>query len=126
MQPNAGPLSIEVDRPSVTAWPGDPVEFKVRVRRDPELQTPVRVELLPAGHLRGVEAAPIELAVGQNEAAVRVWFASGAGPFNAPLEVRATARLPRPIRIRGSLLREGDEVTAVTSIGVVRTRYRRF
>ncbi len=126
MQPNAGPLSIDVDRPSVIAWPGDPVEFKVRVRRDPELQTPVRVELLPAGHLRGVEAAPIELAVGQNEAAVRVWFASGAGPFNVPLEVRATARLTRPIRIRGSLLREGDEVTAVTSIGVIRTRFRRF
>ncbi len=120
MQPNAGPLSVETDRPALTASPGlDAVELRVRVRRDPRLPMPVHVELVTARHIRGVETTPIELSPSQHEAVLRIRFAENAGPFNTPLAVQATARLTRAVTIRGRPLRKGDRVVAVAPVEIV-------
>ena len=75
---------------------------------------------------RGIEATPVDIPADQNEATLRIRFADVAGPFNAPVVVRATARLTRTVTVRGRPLREGDPVIAVTRISVVPERFRRF
>lgn len=126
MQPNAGPLSVETGRPSVVAsTDGSEVEIRVRVRRDPHLPMPVRVEIVAAAHVRGVEATPVALPPGTSEATLRLRFARDAGPFNVPLVVRATARLTRAVTIRGRPLRKDDPVVAFTRVDVVREQPRK-
>ncbi len=87
-----GRLDVEVDRPSLTVEPGKTVPVPVRVGRGKGLQGPVKVELIPAAHLRGIHAAPVVVAADKSSAPLELRFAADVkGPFNAPLIVRATA-----------------------------------
>ena len=67
-----------------------PAEVHVKIDRDAGLNGPVKVELLPPPHITGVTSEPFIVPAGENEAVLKLRFASGAGPFNMPLMIRAT------------------------------------
>ncbi len=85
-----GRLGVEIERESLTAEPGKAVVIPVRVSRGKGLRGPVKVELIVAGHIRGVTADPVEIAADRNEGTVSIRFAAAVGPFNAPALLRAT------------------------------------
>jgi hypothetical protein len=86
----SGWLGIQCDRLSFPGTPGV-VEIPVRVRRHDTLRgQPVRVGLRIPGHMRGVQAAEMELGPDQQDGVLRARVEPGAGPFNLPLEVVAT------------------------------------
>jgi hypothetical protein len=65
-------------------------EVRVSIDRDAGLDGPVRIELVVPRHIRGVSAEPVTAEPGENEALLKIRFASDAGPFNMPLVVRAS------------------------------------
>ena len=119
IQPNAGPLAIATVNSSVLASSDEPAEVKVQIRRDTELPLPVTLTLLTSTHVQGIEAAPVEIPVNQDQGTLRIRFAADAGPFNMPLVIRATARPPEDMLVRGRPLRQGDPIIADTRVEVV-------
>ncbi|MGE3803490.1 MAG: PPC domain-containing protein [Gemmataceae bacterium] len=86
-----GKLSVSCAPGSIQAAPGKEARVALRVERGPDLKGPVRLELIAPQHLRGVTAQPIELPADQGSAELTIKFARDlAGPFNAPLVLRAT------------------------------------
>jgi hypothetical protein len=85
-----GRLGIEVDHTSLTVTPGKTIPIAVRMLRGPGLQGPVKLELVVASHVHGVTADAVEIPADQERATLAIRFADGAGPFNAPLVLRAT------------------------------------
>src|SRR5262249_1820697 len=84
-------LSITPGRRSVAAVPGEIVSVPVQVGRGKGLKGPVKVELIVPAHLRGLQGGPVEVQPGAEKASLPIRFASGfAGPFNAPVLIRAT------------------------------------
>lgn len=84
-----GPLTVEAEPAAIAPSTEAPVDVTVRVDRDPALKGPVRVELLTPPHVRGVSAEPIVLTAGAEQGTLRVRFSADAGPWTAPLPVRA-------------------------------------
>ena len=119
IQPNAGPLAIATLNSSVIASSDEPAEVQVRIRRDTELPLPVTLTLLTSAHMQGVEAAPVEIPVNEDQGTMRIRFAADAGPFNMSLVVRATARPTETMTVRGRPLRKNDPVIAEARIDVV-------
>ncbi len=73
------------------ADPEHPAEIHVRIARASTVAGPITLSLRMPEHMRGVEAEPVTLMEAADEGTLRVRFAAGAGPFNAPLVVRASA-----------------------------------
>jgi len=87
-----GQLSIELDRQTAVAVPGESTAAAIRIGRGQGVNVPVKVELIMADHIRGVSAEPVTLAADQTAGTLAIRFAgTSAGPFNMPLVVRATA-----------------------------------
>lgn len=106
-----GQLSVELERQSIVAAPGQSHELTIQVGRGQGVNVPVRVELIAAGHIQGISADPVALAVGQTTGTLNIRFAPDSpGPFNMPLIVRATA-------MKG----ENDPVVAEAKLEVVRS-----
>jgi len=84
-----GPLSCAVEPAAVVAAAEQPAEIRVRIDRDAQTQGPVRVEVVVPSHIRGIESETIEVPAGETQGAMRLRFASDAGPLNMPLTVRA-------------------------------------
>jgi hypothetical protein len=103
-----GPLSVASVTPSIMAREEGAVEVPLRVGRSPKLELPVRLELVPPPHVKGVAAEAVEVPADQAATKLTVRFARGCGPFNMPLLIRATA-------IRGD-----DRFVAETALEVVR------
>ncbi len=92
-----GQLSIELDRQTAVAAPGESTALAIQIGRGQGVSVPVKVELVVASHIRGVSADPVTLAADQTAGTLNVRFAAAGsgptniGPFNMPLIVRATA-----------------------------------
>ncbi len=106
-----GQLSVELERQSIVATPGESHGLTIQIGRGQGVNVPVRVELIAAGHIKGISADPVSLAVGQTTGTLNIRFAPDSlGPFNMPLVVRATA-------MKG----ENDPVVAEAKLEVVRS-----
>jgi hypothetical protein len=86
-----GRMGVEVEKLSVRATPGGSVTVPLKVARGKGLAGPVRVELVVAGHVRGVRADAVTIAAGETKGTLTLRFDRGAlGPFNLPAVVRGT------------------------------------
>ncbi|MFM7071947.1 MAG: hypothetical protein ACKO38_09175, partial [Planctomycetota bacterium] len=101
------PLRIALDRGTAAATAGKATTVKVQIRRDRALQAPVRLEIVPPPHLRGVSAAPVTVPADQEMGELALSFSDSPGPFTAPLLIRATAQ------------RAGDPLVAEASLELV-------
>ena len=119
IQPSAGPISINLDTKSVISRADRPARVGVRIRRDPGLPLPVTLSVLHGDHMTGIDSSPVVLEPGQTEATLEIRFSGDAGPFNAPLVVRATVRPTANITVRGRPLRTGDPIFSEASLQVV-------
>lgn len=102
-----GPLTVEAEPATIAVATESPVDVTVRLDRDEPTPGPVRLELVVPRHIRGVTAEPIVVPAGATEGKLQIRFAADAGPFNAPLTVRA---------VHGS---GRESVVAETSLEVV-------
>lgn len=84
-------LTLSATPTSVMADPQQVAEIHVRIARAATVTGPITLSLRLPEHIRGVEAEPVTLAEGAEEGTLRVRFAAEAGPFNAPIVVRASA-----------------------------------
>ncbi len=119
VQPSAEPLGIAVQPSAIEADSTQPVQVRVRIIRDSDLPLPALIEVVPARHVRGIAAAPVLVPADADEAVLSIRCAPTAGPFNAPLVIRATIDLPRDMDVRGRPLRRGDPVVARTELEIV-------
>ncbi|HEY1190103.1 MAG TPA: hypothetical protein VGE74_20810, partial [Gemmata sp.] len=87
-----GRLDVRCEKTSVRAE-GE-VRLAVKVSRSKNLTGPASVELVLPEHVKGVTAARLIVAADKSESELVVTFAPDAGPFNAPLVVRATVPTP--------------------------------
>ncbi len=86
-----GQMSLRLDQESLLAEAGSVAELPFEVQRANDLQGPVTVELIVPQHMHGIVCSPVILAGDTTTGALRLQTAaSGAGPFNMPLLVRAT------------------------------------
>ncbi len=85
-------LTLRAEPQSIVADPGRPVAIRVQVDQAANVSGNVRLEVRTPQHMRGVSAAAVELEAGAREGTILINFAREAGPFNAPLIIRATAR----------------------------------
>lgn len=86
------PLRLIVDPNPLLVTPGREARLHVIVKRDPTLRDPVRLELIPPAHQRGVPTIQAEVAADQEEIDLVIPVAADAGPFNASWLVRGTTR----------------------------------
>ena len=126
MQPNAGPIGVTADKPTVLFSPDNPASLGIKVLRDPALQAPIRVELIPAAHVRGITAKSIDIRKGEGGGTLDIHFAEDAGPFNAPLVLRATLYPIETVTVRGRPLHKGDPIISETRFKVAPAQFRRF
>ncbi|MCH2400188.1 MAG: hypothetical protein MK364_13825, partial [Pirellulales bacterium] len=80
---------------------------------------PVTLSVHYGDHMKGIDFTPVVLAPDQTEANLEIRFNGDAGPFNAPLAVRATIRPVENITVRGRPLRTGDPIFAEAPLQVV-------
>lgn len=85
-----GRLGIEADRHSIAATPGTEVRLAVFVRRGEGLRGPVKIEAIVPRHIHSVSAGAVQLSASQDQASLPIRFGSLPGPFNMPLDLRAT------------------------------------
>lgn len=84
-------LSLEAGKTALVALPGKTVQVPVRITRGKGLQGPVKLELIPADHMRGVAADLVTIPADQATGQLVVRFAGDMkGPWNTPLVLRAT------------------------------------
>lgn len=102
------PLSVRTDRTSIRAEDGQSLDLEIHVARGVLKPAPVKVELVQARHIRGVQAQPLTILADQTSGKLRLNFREPLGPFNTPLVVRATT------------MSEGDPVIAETKVEFVR------
>lgn len=86
------PLRILLDRGTAAVEAGKETRIKVQVRRDRDLKSPVRLELVGPPHLQDVSATPVEVASESDIGELVVVYGSRPGPFTMPVVIRATAR----------------------------------
>jgi len=84
-------LTLSATSTSIMADPRQPAEIHVRIAKADAVTGPITLSLRLPEHVRGVQADPVVLADGAEEGTLRIRFVNGAGPFNAPLVVRASA-----------------------------------
>ena len=101
------PLNIKASRQSVRVVPGEALKLGVTISRGVLKPAPVKVEVLPAAHIRGVTAEPLTLATEQTTGDLQLRFGNPLGPFNLPLVIRAT------------MIHNGDPVIAETNVDFV-------
>lgn len=83
-------LTIELERASVVAKPGEKLRIPVRLNRDAGIANrTVEISLDIPAHVGGISAEPVQVAPGQAQAVFEVSLGEQAGPFNMPLTVRA-------------------------------------
>jgi hypothetical protein len=104
-----GPLGLQAEATSVRAVPGGEARVAIRAQRARHVSGPARIELIVPAHIAGVCADPVEIPADGESGILTVRFSPGAGPFNMPLTIRATASL------------HGDPVQAETRLTVVET-----
>ena len=85
----AGYLDLTSEMSSLRAEASKAVSVPLRVTRGKGLEGPVRLELVTPTHVQGVSAAAVTIAADQNTGTLLIRFEPKAGPFNAPLLVRA-------------------------------------
>jgi hypothetical protein len=87
-----GRLGLELGATSLRAVPGGKARLPIRVARGTGLSGPVSLDLVVPAHWRGVSAARVVVPAGRDDGELAIRFAaSGAGPFNMPATVRASA-----------------------------------
>ncbi|MFQ5731173.1 MAG: PPC domain-containing protein [Planctomycetaceae bacterium] len=86
-----GRLAVRLKGKTLQLQRGRTVAVPVQVARGNGLSGPVTVELVVAGHIRGVTAKPIVIPSKARNGMLHVAFGkTGCGPFNMPLIIRAT------------------------------------
>ncbi len=86
-----GRLAITLDRRSLSVNPGQSGKISFRLQRSMGLNQATQVELLVPQGIRGVKSQPVTIAPNEQSGTIEVTFdADAAGPFLAPLTVRAT------------------------------------
>lgn len=88
-----GRLDLSADRTSIRAE-GE-VRVTVKVSRAKALTGPATVELVLPEHIKGVRAPALTVPADKSEAEFVLTFDASAGPFNVPLQLRATVQTPR-------------------------------
>ena len=88
---NAGRLSLQLNRGSITLGPNQEQRVTATVVRGRGLEASVSLELVPPRHMAGVSGKPVVIPADRNSAEFVIKSAETAGPFNAPLTLRATA-----------------------------------
>jgi len=102
-----GRLDIQTGRTSFLAAPGKTLTIPVHVTRGKSLRGPVKVELVPAAHLRSLSTDPIIVPANQDDGSLPIHFpAHLPGPFNAPVVLRAT------------IMDRGEPVVAETNVDI--------
>lgn len=86
------PLRLSAENSVLPITLGAPAAAHVLVHRDRSLAAAVKLEWVIPAHIQGVTAEPLELPADQATAVMRLRIAPNAGPFNAPLVLRATSR----------------------------------
>ncbi len=103
----SGQLSLTTPKPSLLLEPNQPVSLPVRIKRGKALEgRPVRVELLPAAHLREIVASEAAMIPGNAETAELTLNRAESGAINAPLLIRASTCDENPDRHVADLLVE--------------------
>lgn len=83
-------FSVLVDVPAVRAVPGESVNVPLQVGRGSHLRQPATIEVIPAKHIKGVIAQPLQVGADVTKTALKISFDKGPlGPFNVPLVIRA-------------------------------------
>lgn len=86
-----GRLAITLDRRTLSVNPGQSGKVSFRLQRSSGLNQSTQVELIVPQGIRGVKAQPVTIAPNEQSGTIEVTFdADAAGPFLAPLTVRAT------------------------------------
>jgi hypothetical protein len=86
-----GRLGVEVEKTSLTARPGKPVQVPVQITRGKSLKGPAKIELVVARHVHGITADPVTIPAGKSSGTLLIRFAAnGQGTFNVPVLIRAT------------------------------------
>jgi hypothetical protein len=86
-----GKLALDLPKTSFVAEPGRTISVQAHVKRAPSVVGPVTLELVLPVHVRGMQAAPVTIPVGQETGELLVRCAETlSGPVNMPLTVRAT------------------------------------
>ena len=89
-----GRLDLSCDRTSIRAEPGA-VRVPLKVSRAKGLTGPAKIEAVMPDHWKGVTVAPLTIPADADIGEVVLTFDRDAGPFNAPLVLRATITEPR-------------------------------
>lgn len=83
-------FSVQVDVPAIRAIPGESVNVPLQVGRGSHLRQPATIEVVPAQHIQGVTAQPLQVGADVTKTALKISFGNGPlGPFNVPLVIRA-------------------------------------
>ncbi|VTS00851.1 Putative pre-peptidase OS=Singulisphaera acidiphila (strain ATCC BAA-1392 / DSM 18658 / VKM B-2454 / MOB10) GN=Sinac_2823 PE=4 SV=1 [Gemmata massiliana] len=101
-----GRLDVSAEKTSILAE-GE-VKLAVKVSRSKNLNGPATVELVLPEHVKGVTATKLMVAADKRDGELVLKFAPDAGPFNAPIVVKATVQA------------ETGPVTAETKVEAVR------
>ncbi len=86
------PLRLSLDRGTAAVEPGRSTRVKVQIRRDRDLKSPVKIELVAPAHLRDVSVPPLEWGPDTEEGELTLVYGAQPGPFTMPVIIRATAR----------------------------------
>lgn len=82
-------FSVQVDVPAIRAVPGESVSIPLQVGRASHLRQSATIEVIPAKHIKGVIAEPLQVAPDVTKTSLKISFAKGPiGPFNVPLVIR--------------------------------------
>ncbi|MFO1092391.1 MAG: hypothetical protein U0992_03630 [Planctomycetaceae bacterium] len=86
-------LTVDTPRKTIVARPGATISLPLRISRNARLNAAtVKVELVPARHVRGISARPCQVPPATTDCVLEIRFDdSELGPWNAPLIVRATS-----------------------------------
>ncbi len=87
-----GRLDLSTEKTSIRA--AGEVRVSVKVSRSKNLSGPATVELVLPEHIKGVTATKLVVPADKSDAELVLTFAPDAGPFNAPLVLKATVTTP--------------------------------
>ncbi len=87
-----GPGRLDVSAEKTSLLAEGEVKLAVKISRSKNLSGPATVELVLSEHVRGVTVAKLVVAADKVDGELVLKFAPNAGPFNAPLVVRATVQ----------------------------------
>ncbi|MBP3960704.1 hypothetical protein J8F10_36225 [Gemmata sp. G18] len=87
-----GPGRLDVGAEKTSVLAEGEVKLAVKISRSKNLSGPATVELVLPEHVRGVTVAKLVVAADKGDGELVLKFAPNAGPFNAPLVVKATVQ----------------------------------